>query len=213
MMFFFTDINNAVAKQHSSSSSVSNYTVQPKDTWTALSRKFHVTVKELQALNPTMKELKIGKTIIVPGSSSTLIVPVQNKTTTLKKETIYHTVKPGETLYKISKLYDKSVEDIKKWNSLTNNNIPLGKKLIVGYEVSHAKDEVHAPKEISIKKDETAAIKQDSILKPVVENSTVPVISNSRTDTVPLAPGSIEKITETGVAMWFDDQELNQNKF
>ena len=44
----------------------------------------------------------------------------------------YHTVKKGETLYRISKKYDISVGQIKSWNSLNSNLINTGSQLMVG---------------------------------------------------------------------------------
>lgn len=43
----------------------------------------------------------------------------------------YHTVKQGETLFKISQLYHISVDDLKSINNMTDNNIKIGQKLLV----------------------------------------------------------------------------------
>jgi LysM repeat protein len=42
-----------------------------------------------------------------------------------------HTVAKGETLYRISKEYGVSVQDLKAWNRLADNTIHVGQKLIV----------------------------------------------------------------------------------
>ncbi|HNP60428.1 MAG TPA: LysM peptidoglycan-binding domain-containing protein [Nitrospirales bacterium] len=42
-----------------------------------------------------------------------------------------HIVAKGETLYRISKEYGVSVDDLKSWNQLTDNTIHVGQKLIV----------------------------------------------------------------------------------
>lgn len=47
---------------------------------------------------------------------------------------IYHEVMPGETLYRLSKTYGVKVDNIKDWNSLSNNTIVVGQRLIIGYE-------------------------------------------------------------------------------
>lgn len=47
------------------------------------------------------------------------------------EEGSYHTVEKGETLYRISKQYGVSVEDLKIWNSLPDNTIHVGQKLMV----------------------------------------------------------------------------------
>lgn len=45
-----------------------------------------------------------------------------------------HVVKPGETLYRISRRYGVTVDKIKKWNKLPDEIIEVGQKLIVGRE-------------------------------------------------------------------------------
>ena len=44
---------------------------------------------------------------------------------------IYHTVKKGENLFKISKKYDISVDKLKKLNGLKNDKIRVGQRLRV----------------------------------------------------------------------------------
>lgn len=46
-------------------------------------------------------------------------------------EGVFHTVKKGETLYRISVNYKVSVDQLKKLNGLTSNNISIGQKLKV----------------------------------------------------------------------------------
>ena len=45
-----------------------------------------------------------------------------------------HVVKPGETLYRISRQHGVSVDKIRKWNKLPDDIIEVGQKLIVGQE-------------------------------------------------------------------------------
>lgn len=45
-----------------------------------------------------------------------------------------HIVKPGETLYRISRKYGVTVEKVRKWNALHDDIIEVGQKLIVGQE-------------------------------------------------------------------------------
>lgn len=71
----------------------------------------------------------------------TLSSAVQNITTTTKKETvkpvsnsitnniIYHKVKSGETLYRLSVNYNVPLEEIKRHNSLKSNTIKVGEKI------------------------------------------------------------------------------------
>jgi LysM repeat protein len=45
-----------------------------------------------------------------------------------------HVVKPGETLYRISRRYGVRVETLRKWNKLPDDIIEVGQKLIVSQE-------------------------------------------------------------------------------
>jgi hypothetical protein len=45
-----------------------------------------------------------------------------------------HIVKPGETLYRISRQHGVTVDKIRKWNKLPDDIIEVGQKLIVGQE-------------------------------------------------------------------------------
>ena len=47
---------------------------------------------------------------------------------------LYHEVKPGETLFRLSRQHGVDVQQIKKWNSLTDDLIEVGQKLIVGHQ-------------------------------------------------------------------------------
>jgi membrane-bound lytic murein transglycosylase D len=44
---------------------------------------------------------------------------------------ISHIVVAGENLFRISQKYNVTVEEIKKWNNLPDNNIKVGQKLII----------------------------------------------------------------------------------
>jgi len=47
---------------------------------------------------------------------------------------LYHEVKSGETLFRISRVYGVAVTQLKEWNQLRDNTIEVGQRLIVGYQ-------------------------------------------------------------------------------
>ncbi|KRP11602.1 MAG: hypothetical protein ABR95_05995 [Sphingobacteriales bacterium BACL12 MAG-120813-bin55] len=47
---------------------------------------------------------------------------------------VLHTVAPKETLYGLSRQYGTTVEQLQKWNSISDNAISIGQQLIVGYK-------------------------------------------------------------------------------
>jgi nucleoid-associated protein YgaU len=62
----------------------------------------------------------------VPGSSDSLMGSMRSP--------VVHVVKPGETLYRISRRYGVTVDKVKKWNKLPDDIIEVGQRLIVGQE-------------------------------------------------------------------------------
>ncbi len=120
--------------------------VSPKETYSSLSRQYHVPVSEIQAANPKSINLKIGEVIHIPVSPSTP-TPTKSvaeqqespkvKATTPSSPSIEgnskqtHSVQKGETLYAISKMYGMTVDDVKKLNGLTSNAVAVGQKIKV----------------------------------------------------------------------------------
>lgn len=61
-------------------------------------------------------------------------VPVEAFPDMDKGSPIYHQVKPGDTLFRVSRQYGVQVDQIKEWNHLRDTIIEVGQKLIVGYQ-------------------------------------------------------------------------------
>jgi LysM repeat protein len=110
------------------------HTVQPKETWYAIGRIYNAQPKEIAALSGvTMDKLSIGQQLKVP-------LKAQNFTQDGKKNAdevfvpVYHIVQEKEWMYRISQNNNKiPVETLEKWNSVTNDQLQAGMKLIVGY--------------------------------------------------------------------------------
>lgn len=60
--------------------------------------------------------------------------PADLPPTPAKGEAIIHVVKPGETLFRISRRYGVDVDKLKKMNKLPDDIIEVGQKLMVGTE-------------------------------------------------------------------------------
>ena len=101
------------------------YRVQSGDTLWGIARKFGITVDELKkANNLTSNALSIGQLLYIPREE------------TKEVETEVYTVKSGDTLYGIARKYNLSVEELKKLNNLSSNNLSIGQKLIVSSSLS-----------------------------------------------------------------------------
>ncbi|KAA9026159.1 LysM peptidoglycan-binding domain-containing protein [Niallia endozanthoxylica] len=67
---------------------------------------------------------------------SALIEAGDGSSDSTPKDTVYHTVKPGETIFRISMMYYQSkvgIDTIKATNSLTSNEIRVGQVLIIPF--------------------------------------------------------------------------------
>ncbi len=50
------------------------------------------------------------------------------------RKAIRHEVKPGDTVYRLSRRYGVTVEKIREWNNRQDDLLEVGQKIIVGYE-------------------------------------------------------------------------------
>lgn len=102
--------------------------VEAKETLFSIAKRYGTTVAEVVAANPgTDKGLSIGYTLKVPYGKPM----VENKPASQAGATIKHTVAPSETLYSLSRKYQVSVDDIKKWNNLSSNELSIGQELVI----------------------------------------------------------------------------------
>lgn len=98
--------------------------VDEKETLYSLSRRYGTTVDEIIKYNAHADAgLEIGRILKIPYVSRSV------KHT--QEGGAVHTVQDKETLYSISRLYNVSVDDIKKWNSLSDNSISVGQELTI----------------------------------------------------------------------------------
>jgi len=126
------------------------HTVAAKESFYSIGRMYNVHPKDLASYNniPFEKGLAIGQVIKIPASGNAAPmpdVPAPTTTVVVKAEPvkqavvhktgnpIYHTVAAKEGLYGISKKYNVSIAEIKKWNNLSSDGLSIGDNLIVGF--------------------------------------------------------------------------------
>ena len=95
------------------------YTVQRGDTLYSISKKFNISINKIKELN------NLESNIILPGQI--LIIKEQ---TTPPQPTTYK-VQKGDTLYSISQQFNTTVDEIKKLNNITSNNIYINQELYI----------------------------------------------------------------------------------
>ena len=95
------------------------------DTKYSISKKYGVSVEDLEMANPILKtsDIKIGQTLkIIKYEEPPKVVFASNVTTK-------HEVVTGDTKYSIAKKYGISVEELEKQNPEIKDNLPLGFQL------------------------------------------------------------------------------------
>lgn len=112
--------------------------VKKKETLFKISRKNNCTVEELMAWNGLKDTyLTLGQTLIIlkenPNKETPkpIVKPDKEEKGNDSGNVILHTVKAKETLYRLSKEYDCSVDDIKRWNHLEDNSLKIGQTIII----------------------------------------------------------------------------------
>lgn len=112
--------------------------IDAKETLYSISRRYGVAITVILENNPSSEGgISVGKL---------LRVPVLNKLAS-PSQGAKHTVQKGETLYGIARQYGISVDDLKRWNSIAENEISLGQNLIVSGKPVLAE----VPKQIDLK--------------------------------------------------------------
>lgn len=99
--------------------------VEEKETLFGISRRYRTTVDAILQYNAAAGSgLEIGQILKVPYTPT----PRQRKKPV---DGIVHRVAAKETLYSISRMYQVSMEDIKNWNSLTDNTLSIDQELVI----------------------------------------------------------------------------------
>ena len=98
------------------------YTVEVREGFYALKRKFGISQEDVIKYNPETKDgLKVGQQVLIP-------IPTTNRPATNNDNFISHTIEKKQTLYAISKIYNVSQDDIRKLNPQigADNNLREG---------------------------------------------------------------------------------------
>ena len=181
------------------------HTVQAGETLYGIARNYQIHISDLLKANPQIENNSIhpGDLIQIPslktksapitpsvekqskpfaGASGNIHPVIKNK----QFSTIEHVVKEKETLYSISKQYGVSLDDLRAWNHLEDNNIKIGSILLIKSENTLNKNETTTkPEIVEIKKPVTSdpipVIKEqekEKIAPPLPTPVTKPVINN-----------------------------------
>ncbi|GAB3506692.1 hypothetical protein GCM10027341_40140 [Spirosoma knui] len=121
----------AATKPAAVNRSASTHTVEPGQTYYSISRLYGLTVDELLALNnlTTNNVLEAGQQLTVKSTGARSTQPTRPAATAPQPEVTYHTVAKGETMFRISKQYGVTIEQIQSWNNLADIGVKEGQKI------------------------------------------------------------------------------------
>ena len=98
------------------------YVVKKGDTLYSIANKNNVSLNDLKKINNlNSNTISIGQILTIP----TLNDNIEDNNSNV------YTVKKGDTLYSIAKLYNTTINEIKEINNLTSNILSIGQKLLV----------------------------------------------------------------------------------
>lgn len=124
-----------------------DYIVKKGDTLQKISSRFGVSVSEIKKANNLRSDrLAIGMKLKIKETESHSKKLKTKKDTSIKKPLINqgqdtYIVKKGDTVWKIARKFNISVEDLKEINELQGNSIKAGQRLYISKSVDKATEE------------------------------------------------------------------------
>ena len=107
------------------------HTIQAEETKYSVSKKYGISIPELEELNPHIKnvfeigmQIRLNKNTVLP---KTVVADVQPTTT----KTMFYAVQQGETLFSISRKFGISVDEITKKNPAVSTGLTVGMELLL----------------------------------------------------------------------------------
>jgi LysM repeat protein len=95
------------------------------ETLFSISRKYGITVQQIQEFNPDASVLKPGMRLLIPSPHPTL-QPAPKIAQPVIEEYINHTLISGETLYSLSRKYNVSADRLVELNSVLDGSFRTG---------------------------------------------------------------------------------------
>lgn len=158
--------------------------VAAKENYYSIGRLYNVNPKELASYNDLdmSKGLSVGQALKVPLGKTNF-----SQTTNGKGTPVYYKVGEKEGLYRVSVNSNKaSLDNLRKWNNLSSDNITSGSLLIVGYLIGGEAETV-------VTKVETKPELPSEKLSE--EKSTIGVINQEGIKDEPVAPKAVKMVS------------------
>lgn len=170
------------------------HVVAEKETLFSISRLYGVTVDDIKKWNNlTDNALSLGQELVI--KNQTTIQPV-NAGTSPRTAKVTHTVAAKETMYSITRQYGITVEQLREWNGLQNDELKVGQTLFVSQPMNGAVKQSTPTQTITQLQTETNPVTQQ--VTPVIETVNVPITTPAeKTVTPPAEKTSTIKISES----------------
>lgn len=125
-------VGETVIVRKTSDEDAITHTVEPQETLFSISKQYNVRIAELKEWNNlSSNNVEVGQELrIYPSKSASqteqsIVVDQETESNT------YYVVKSGDSLYRIAQQHNMTVDELKKLNDLTSNNIRVGQRLTV----------------------------------------------------------------------------------
>jgi LysM repeat protein len=197
------------------------YKVEEHDGWYAIARKFGVTYNDVRLANKDVDDiLHIGQIVLIPAKAKINDSKHQKEYIVKEQdEPVLHKVKQKETLYSISKKYDVTPDDLRKWNHLQSNDLKKDEEIIVGFKKTKVKmkaEQVLAEEKKAVPPEKKQVVEKETPLFGVekkIPDSATKTAKDTQSIKKSFATISRKEISEQGVATWIDDENINPNKY
>lgn len=118
------------------------HTIQAGETVYRVSKIYNVSVENIKQWNNLeTNTVEIDQELVIMGGETKPATVVYSESTPKKTysnqpvsqnfNAQYHTLQAGETVFRLSKIYGVSVDEIVKWNNIKNFSVSVGQRLLV----------------------------------------------------------------------------------
>lgn len=175
------------AASYAQSQGYVKHTLKTGETLSALATQYHTTVGDIMRLNGMHQDaqLKFGDEIKIPSVKSAApspSAPVAQKPSAavvqapVSSAAKTHTVQQGESLYRVSKLYNVPLDKLQQWNNLPDYNVKIGQVLVVSESTAPATTSVEPmPSAQTSTTDKTAETSIPAQTEPIEKTTPAPI--------------------------------------
>lgn len=154
------------------------YKVKRGDNLGEISKKFDVTIAQLRAWNNIKgNRIAAGQVLSIKNTEVTSSLGDNNKKRS--SNVISYSIKKGDTIAEIADNFGVTVDNIKKWNNLTSNNIVAGQNLSIYSDIdkgSHLQSSKGSNNKISkTNSEKTYTVKKGDTLGEIAEATNVSI--------------------------------------